>query len=147
MSGGIILPDDLTPEARQAVMGEQPVPAEMRASAARAEEREIIERINGVMGTEIVPYKDDAPICDAQTELQAIAQETDYNKVVQMPAWAHGRCIGAACGRWTETSQGPICGRALQDLAAAYAMSFITSEQIDAHFAKWAYPSKPEASE
>jgi hypothetical protein len=144
MSEGIILPGDLTPAAREAISGDKPMPAELRQSAAAAEHREIIAQIEAVMGTSLAPYKDEAPMCDAQTELQAIAQETDYNKVVQMPAWAHGRCIGAACGRWTETSNGPICGRALQDLAAGHAMGFVSAEQIDAKFAIWAYPEAAE---
>lgn len=142
MSEGIILPGDLTPEARRAIAGDRPVPAEMRAAAAKAEEREIIARINEVMGTELAPYKDDAPLCDAQTELQAVAQETDYNKVIQMPAWAHGRCVGSVCGRWKQTSAGPICGRALQDLAAGQQLGLLSRDQLEAEFQRWAMPTE-----
>ena len=144
MAEGIILPDDLTPEARAAIGGAGPVPPNMQQAAAAAEQREIVSAIDAVMGTSIAPYKDDAPICDAMTELQAVAQETDYNKVVQMPAWAHGRCIGDACARFKSVGGKPICGKALQDLAAATSLGVTIGGDVEREFARWAYPTTTE---
>ena len=141
MSEGIILPADMSPEALRKLAGDQPETAETRAAAGAAEGREIVAEINEVMLTDIAPYKDDAPICDAQTELQSVARETSYNKIVQMPAWAHGRCIGSSCGRWKNTVSGPICGRALQDMAAGFTLGFMSGSDFDNEFARWAHPA------
>ncbi len=153
MSEGIILPGDVTPEAMAKIAaGKEPTP-ELRAASAAAEQREIVAEIESVMLTELAPYKDDAPVCDAMAELQSVAKETTYHKIVQMPAWAHGRCIGAACGRFKQTPLGPICGRALQDLAAMKELGLMDRDGSDpehvvaAELARWAYPSKPEQAE
>lgn len=138
---GIILPSNLGADATaKAAAGEQLPPGALAQAEKNQEAAALTEKIEAIINTTVVPYKDDAPLCDAMTNTEAVAEQTRHHGAVSVPAWSHGRCIGSACNRFKTVNGHPICGRALQDLAAAKNFG-ITNAEIDAEFARWAYPA------
>ena len=63
---------------------------------------------------------------------------------ISMPRWTHGQCIGPECARWKETNAGPICGKALIDLAAGLALATVGPEEIATEYARWALPEEDD---
>lgn len=144
----LILPGDIPNEvAKAAAAGGDPnlSPEALLEAERQAEGREIEGLVLAISNTDIAPYKADAPICAFQGDSTAIPTPTKHWKVVNVPAWMHGRCIGAACGRFKVTKKGPICGAELEALAAGKSLKVITAAEVDAEFARWAYPAPEEA--
>ncbi len=142
----IALPGDVSPEEaeRLAKSGQG---MDLRRVAAQREAAEIEADIEDTVNSEVLPYKDDAPICEDLVSLRMVGRRTEHlalvdpqSAVVAVPAWARGRCIGPACARWKVVSGNPICGKALQDLAAAQDLGLTDAGSTQREFRRWAYP-------
>ncbi len=130
--------------------------AEAQQALINAEAKEFEDAIETVINTDVLPYKEGAPLCDNFVGTTAIAHMSKYlgpngtPGPIQMPSWTHGQCIGAACARWKETSRGGICGKAIGDLADALRLGLIEGdddETITKEFERWALPSDEKEEE
>jgi hypothetical protein len=147
MSEGIkiALPGDASPEELKKLADAQAAGApsqqvDLRALGAKQEGEQLEAEIEDTTNTDMLPYKEDAPACEDFSGTRAIARMTEHFEVVQMPAWTHGRCIGPSCARFKSVNGEPICGKALQDLAAAKELGMLKDEDVEVELARWAYP-------
>lgn len=149
----IALPGDVSPEeAKKLAQGSAAKEMDLRRVAAQKEADALEEEIEYVTNTEVMPYKDDAPLCEDFNGTRAVGRPTEHialidpqQAVVPMPAWTHGRCIGPECARFKTVGGSPICGKALQDLYAAVNLGVTKDGDVDREFERWAYP--PEEDE
>ncbi len=125
---GIILPGDLGPTAtRRVADGGALSDAELKQAAANAEANALEEEIESIVNTDLLPYKDDAPICGFQNVILPTGRQTKHLQVVQIPQWAHGRCVGSACGQFV--AEADMCAVKLQGLLAARELGLLKTEE------------------
>jgi len=144
----LILPGDLPPEAMAAAAsGAALSPEKLIQAEKEMEGRELAAEVLAVSNTELAPYKDDAPVCAVQSDSTAIPHASKHFGQVHIPAWMHGRCIGAVCGHFKHTKKGPICGLELIALQAGKSLKVISAEEVEAEFKRWAWPATEEEGE
>lgn len=111
----------------------------------KAEEREALNAEFAGRLSPLPPYRDDAPVCDAAWWQNANGLLTKHHGVLQMPEWTHGRCIGPACVRFMKTLN--VCGRLVQDYAAAAAIGAMDPREARAAVQAAALPPEDAPDE
>jgi len=153
MSDGIniLTPGDMDDDLKNKLAsGDAVTPKEqamMHNAQVTAEKNELEAEAQAFNNIDALPYKDDAPICAYTNAAAGTPRETEFHDIVQMPAWAHGRCIGAACHNWRQTKLGGICGDVLPQLASGFQLGLISEEDIHKELERWGdteAPAEPE---
>lgn len=117
--------------------------AQLAAASVALEKRQEAEQLDVEIKGRLnfyAPYHDDAPVCDAAITQGAEPIPTRFHEVIQLPAWSYGQCIGPACVRFMLGLN--VCGRKVQDYAAAVALGLTTQESVRDLLKRAALPPK-----
>lgn len=121
--------------------------AQLAAASAEIEKREEAKQLDAEIQGRLhflPPYRDDAPVCDAIVAQGTEPTPTRHHGVIQFPAWSHGRRIGPECVRFLRGLN--VCGRVVQDLAAAVALGIVRPDVARTYVEKAALPPLDEQS-
>ena len=116
--------------------------ADLEAAAKRQEAGELDAEIKGRLNF-VEPYQPGAPVCDAAITQGAEPVPTRYHGAIQLPAWSYGQCIGPRCVRFMSGLN--LCGRKVQDYAAAVALGLLSVEAARMSLTQAALPPEESA--
>jgi len=126
-SSRLILPDRIDAETQRAAASGATIDATKLVAASAGQEAALLEASVHAALPLAGGYHPDAPLCDTAWYLHSLPTQTQHHAVVALPAWAHGRCIGPACVRFVAALS--VCGRLVQDYAAAVAVGVMTAAE------------------